>query len=215
MIVKILHQAWCGPEPIPEREKGWCALMKKMNPDFDVRLYGNELLETYGQDPYIKEMMSRGTAWAFVMDRLRCLLLRDHGGIWLDPDCQPLRPLSRLNELWSAPHVTFCHSIRPPDRQGVALSRGAVAFADNTFLASAPNSRVIQRVLELWKPSHPVINGGTIGKHIFKYHDLDVVCLRPNYFYSMTNEPDALVLHDPHNLGTWVPFIKQTLPIAA
>lgn len=203
MIPKRIHQIWCGPQPIPARELAWCKQMKEMNPDFVVSLYGNEIFERYGDDPYVKELISRNEPWAFVTDRLRCLLLRDEGGIWLDPDCQPMRPLSRLDHIWNDERIAFVHSMRDPLRTNVHLHRG-ITLADNTFLASAPNGRMINRVLEAWTPQSIVIDGHSTGVQILKYTDYDVCCLNYRYFYDLQVTPDCLVLHDGHNAATWV-----------
>lgn len=211
MIPRILWQGWIGEKPIPEREAKWCAEMKRMNPDFRHVLFGNEILERYGRDAYVMELMSRGEPKAFVMDRLRCLLLRDEGGIWLDPDCQPVRPLKRLDAIWNDSRITFAHGFRPPLRKDVHLHRG-ITFADNTFLASAPNSRIINRVLEAWTQSRPVVNGHDIGVQVLTYIDSDVCSLNYEYFYDLKAGPNALVLHDAHNLASWVP--KKTLKAA-
>lgn len=203
MIPKIVHQAWCGPKPIPEREKAWCAAMREMNPDFKVILHGNELLERYGRDTYVAELVARGEAWAFITDRLRCLLLRDEGGIWLDPDGQPIRPLNKLNNVWDDEKITFVHGLRHPLREGVTLHRG-ITFADDTFLASAKNSRIINRVMEAWKPERVVVNGHDIGVQVMTYIDHDVCTLGYKYFYDVVKGPDTIYLHDCHNAGSWV-----------
>lgn len=204
MIPKIVHQAWVGPSPIPDRERQWCTDMKRMNADFDVRFYGNEALQTYGQDPYIRDLIDRGQPWAFVSDRLRVLLLRDHGGIWLDCDCQPIRPLNTLNWVWGS-HATFSWGNRNPHRPGVALHRG-VSVIDNTYLASAPGSRMINRILELWTPRAFQVDGHGTGIQIMCYQNdgvFDCLPLPFKYFYALQPEPDSVVLHDAHNLYTW------------
>lgn len=206
MIPRICHQCWCGPKPIPEREKKWCAQMKQMNPAWDVRFYGNEILETYGKDPYVQELQHLEKPWAFVTDRLRMLLLRDHGGIWLDPDCQPVRPLDTLSPLWDGP-ATFVAGLRSPHRPDVALHRG-VTLLDNTFLASAPNSRMCQRILSLWRPTTVVIDGHAVGVEIMQNIHSDVVLLGHKYFYNTQMTPETIVLHDLHNLASWVAQTK-------
>jgi hypothetical protein len=211
MIPRILHQAWVGPKPIPEREAQWCAEMKRMNPDWECRLHGNEVLERYQDDPYVKELISQGQPWAFVCDRIRCLLLRDDGGVWLDPDCRPIRPLSRLKDnLWDIPKVHFVFALRNPMRTGVQLHRG-ITLADNTFLASIPSSRMIERVLEAWTPQSIVVDGHLIGVQILSYIDTDVRVLNYRYFYDLeqTLTPDAIVSHDSHNGGTWMKEISD------
>lgn len=205
MIPRICHQCWCGPKPIPAREHRWCMEMKDMNPKWDVRFYGNEILETYKSDPYVRALQEQEKPWAFVTDRLRMLLLRDHGGVWLDCDCQPIRPLDKLNPLWDSP-ATFIAGFRSPHRPQVALHRN-VSLVDNTFLASSKASRMCQRILSLWRPSSVVIDGHAVGVEIINNCDSDVVMLGHKYFYSMQALPETVVLHDHHNLESW---LKET-----
>lgn len=202
MIQKIVHQAWVGEKPIPEREKAWCEEMKKMNPTWDVRLYGNELLELYKTDPYVRALQDLKKPAAFIVDRLRMLLLRDYGGVWLDPDCQPIRPLDTLKEVWDG-HAMFVAGFRSPDRSGVALHRG-ITLLDNTFLASAKNSRMCQRIVNLWRPQNVVVDGHAVGVEIMRNCHSDVVLLNYRYFYAMQNLPETIVLHDATNLESWV-----------
>jgi len=207
MIPRICHQSWVGPKPLPEREKAWCAQMKQMNPTWDVRFYGNEVLTTYANDPYVKALISLEKPWAFITDRIRMLLLRDHGGVWLDPDAEPVRPLDMLKDVWDGP-ATFVAGFRSPDRPDVALHRG-VTLLDNTFLASAPNSRMCQRILSLWRPQNVVVDGHAAGVEIMRNCHSDVVLLNHRYFYSLANVPEAIVLHDAHNLASWVAQTKD------
>lgn len=201
-IPRILHQGWIGDTPMPAREKSWCDKMRQMNPDWKHQVFGNEILERYGRDPYVAEMLNRGTAKAFIVDRIRCLLLRDEGGVWLDPDCQPIRPLKTLDAAWNDPRIAFVHAYRSARRSNVALHRG-ITFIDNTFLASAKDSRLINRVLEIWTPSTPVNDGHAIGVQIVEYAEVDTLALNYRYFYALQAEPDTICLHDKHNLGSW------------
>lgn len=194
---------------MPEREKGWCAEMKRLNPSWEHVVFGNEIMETYGQDPYVRALQSLDKPKAFIVDRLRMLLLRDRGGIWLDPDCQPVRPLDTISFAWDS-SFTFIYSARSPDRPDVALHRGVTLF-DNTFLASAPNSRMCQRILSLWRPQNVVIDGHAVGVEILRHHNLgmlDAVSLPYHYFYNTQMTPETIVLHDNQNLASWVAQTK-------
>lgn len=192
---------------MPEREKAWCAQMKQMNPTWEYRCFGNEILEEYGQDPYVRALQSTDKPKAFIVDRLRMLLLRDHGGVWIDPDAQPIRPFDTLNPLWDGP-ASFVAGFRSPDRPQVALHRN-VSLIDNTFLASAPNSRMCQRILSLWRPMSVVIDGHAVGVEIIRNCHSDVVLLNHRYFYSMQNLPETIVLHDNQNLESWVKETRE------
>lgn len=205
-IPRTLHQGWIGPKPMPERERAWCAEMGRINPGWAHNVFGNEILEKYGREPYVKALIDLGKPWAFIVDRIRVLLLREEGGVWLDPDCQPIRPLDSIKEVWDGPH-TFVAGFRSPDRPQVALHRG-VTLLDNTFLATAPNSRIIRRLAALWKPESIVIDGHATGVEILRNINTDIAILNHRYFYGMHVEPETIVLHDPHNCGSWVEQTK-------
>lgn len=207
MISRILHSGWIGPKPMPDREKAWCEQMRRMNPTWKYRLFGNEIMERFGKDPYVQELVSLGKPWAFTCDRVRCLLLREEGGVWLDPDCQPLKPLDNLSALWDGP-ATFAAGFRSPHRPEVALHRG-VTLVDNTFLASAPNSRMINRLCDLWRPNRVVVDGHACGCEIIANADTDTAMLGFKYFYADHPMPESICLHDPHNLSSWVDQTRQ------
>jgi len=219
MIPRRIIQGWIGPAPMPDRERQWCDQMKAMNPTWAYQCFGNEMLERFKSDPYVKAMVDRGRPWAFICDRIRVLLLQEEGGVWLDPDCQPIRPLDTL-KIWDQPDVEFILSCRNPFRPMVALSRG-VTFADNTFLASAPNSRLIRRIAALWRPEMmqgtQVINGNACGLEVLA--NLDGITdrlLGYRAFYDLEITPATICLHDNANLGSWVQQLKaERMAVAA
>jgi hypothetical protein len=207
-VPRHIFQGWIGDKPMPDREKRWCEQMGKMNPGWSHYVFGNEILEKYGSDTYVKALLDLGKPKAFVVDRIRMLLLRDEGGVWLDPDAQPIRPLDSLNPLWDGPS-TFIAGFRSPDRPDVALHRG-VTLLDNTFLASAPNSRMCQRILSLWRPQNVVIDGHAVGVEILRNCHSDVTLLNHRYFYATQIHPETIALHDSHNLASWVQQTRKS-----
>lgn len=208
MIERRIHQLWIGPAPIPERERQWCEQTERMNPTWAHAVHGNELLEQYGQDPFIKAMLAKGEKWAFIADRLRILLLRDDGGVYLDADAEPVRPLDSL-PIWDWPHVDFVAGLRSPSRKDVALHR-AVPIVDNTFLASAKGGRLVRHIDALWTPTaimgdNHAINGHRTGVAIMEHASYDTILLNHRFIYCETRYPESLLLHDSHNLGSWTP----------
>jgi hypothetical protein len=200
MIPKVLHQGWIGPKPAPDEVKRYCGNMQRMNRDFDYHWFGNEILDQYGNDPYVKYMLTRGEKWAFVVDRIRVLLLKDHGGIWIDPDSEPVKPLNRLT-FWGKPW-DFVTAHRSPYRDAVQVKRG-VAVVDNTVMASAKDGRMINRLYNLSNSIAPVRKGAEYGWEIMDQSGEDTLWLNPRVFYSTGPHPEAIVLHDSHNLGSW------------
>lgn len=206
MIPKIIHQIWIGPKPIPDRERQWCAEMARMNPTWQHALHGNELLKRYAADAYVQTLETKAREnpknYAFLTDRLRVLLLRDEGGVYLDADCQPIRTLDSL-PIWDRKEIDFAYGLRSPHRREVALHRSPVPLVDNTFIASAKAGRMINRLASLWNPSSVVINGHQTGIGILENTDHTTVVLNHRYFYAEQMFPETIALHDAHNLGSW------------
>lgn len=199
-IPRILHSGWIGPAKVPDRERAWCDRMKGMNPNWDYRFATNETMESFS-DPYLKALLDNKEKIAFVMDRLRVLLLQKHGGVWLDADCEPRKPLDTL-PIWDLPHLQFATGMRSPHRKEVALYRG-VPIIDNTFLASAPNGHMVRRLLSLWTPQAPVVTGHRCGIAIMEAIDHTCALVNYRYFYAEQPFPESIVMHDCHNLASW------------
>lgn len=189
---------------MPDNLKRFTHDMRRLNEgEFAYTLHGNEALDRYGRDPYIKYMRDGGEKLAFLADRLRLLLLRDEGGIYIDADAKPVRPFSLLNPVWELSHVDFVYGHRNPWRPKVALHRG-VAFVDNTFMASAPNGRMVNNLLSLYTPNSKVVHGGAVGAEILRSGDWTCVDTGVNPFYSLHDTPETICLHDDINLASWV-----------
>jgi len=203
-VPRIISQIWIGNNPIPEREAAWCKAMAAMNPTWETTLHGNRLLETYVQDPYIRYMLSKGERTAFITDRLRVLLLQEHGGLYVDADAEPVNPFDSL-PIWDK--FDFVAGMRSPFRKDVALHR-AVPIIDNTFMASAKNGRMIGIIAALWTPgqvtsSNHAINGHRTGLAIIENCDYTTALLNQRYIYCEQKYPETLIFHDAHNLGSW------------
>lgn len=211
MILRRIHQIFVGPSTLSERDASWCLETKRMNPNWSYILHGNELLERYGRDPYVKHMLARKSKWAFICDRLRVLLLNDEGGLYVDTDAEPIKPLDTLT-FWDMPWVDFVYGRRDPYRPGVALHRG-VALVDNTVLASAKGGKMVKRLLDLWTPAEIEVNGHMTGCGLLRYAGWDCLSLQPSVFYSMVPHPEAIFLHDGHNAGSWVADKQPALPV--
>lgn len=212
-IDRKLHQIWIGHSEMGERERGWCDHMQSMNHGWEYRLHGNEALERYSSDPYLKVMRSRNESLAFVADRLRVLILRDQGGVYVDVDAMPLRPLDDL-PIWDRPDLDFVAGLRSTQRKDVALHRGGCPIVDNTFLASAKNGRMANILCSLWTPSAMtgqggVINGYRIGIAILENCDHNTVLLNHRFIYCESVYPESLLLHDTVNLASWVDPIRR------
>ena len=199
MIPKVLHQIWLGchiPPAISTRMDG----IRRSNSDFKYILHNDP--SEFETDPYIRWAVDSKEKIAFIVDRIRLLCLQRDGGVYVDSDCLSCRPFSSL-DVWQDAKADFLFGMRSPDRFGVAL-KGGISLVDNTVLASAKNGRMVSRLLELYHPNSKHQNGGSTGLQILRHMDVDTRVVNFRYFYAEQRCPEAIVLHDSINLGSWV-----------
>ena len=93
MIPKIIHTCWFGPDPMPERYINYINGWKKINPDYEIKIWSYKDFEPYfGDSEYIKDALSN-KKWAFAADYFRWKVLYEFGGIYADSDIEMLKPL--------------------------------------------------------------------------------------------------------------------------
>lgn len=201
MIPPKIHTIWLGP--MRDDVQKLADSMQITNLKWSFRLWGDEILARYRKDPYVQRLQQEGEQAAHIVDRLRLLLLRDEGGWWMDADCQAIRPVADIPGI-NLPHWDFVFGLRNPHRPQVALHRG-IPLVDNTVMASAQNGRMVNRLLDLYKPQNKqwLQTGASIGREILRSCDHTTMALNYRYFYSDEVTDETIVLHDSINLGSW------------
>tara|TARA_A200000159_G_scaffold164614_1_gene195088 strand:- start:3710 stop:4345 length:636 start_codon:yes stop_codon:yes gene_type:complete len=199
-IPKIIHQLWVGDNPIPDHCKQFVEEMKKLHPFWEHHLWGNEIFEKYKDDEYLQSYLKdpKLYKWAFICDRLRLLLLRDYGGVYVDVDAKPIRPFDMiLKEL--PPEPTFFSGLKPRQSNNTLI--------DCTVYGSAPNSRAIQLALSTYD-SITWANGCKMFNDIFIAEmGPDIALFGHRYFYNDNPKDEkCVVLHDVEEtrLFSWV-----------
>lgn len=92
----ILHQMWVGP-PMPDLYRLWGEELQAMHPDWQYRLWtDNDFGWLANQDLYddAENLVVDHRVGQLRSDLARYEILDRFGGIWLDADIQPLRPLT-------------------------------------------------------------------------------------------------------------------------
>jgi len=99
VIPKFLHQVWVGP-PVPEQFAEWAAEWKRMHPSWVYLLWLDADLASFtmtNQRLYDDaEQIAGPSANQFRADLARYEILYRYGGVYVDLDCEPLRPLDPL-----------------------------------------------------------------------------------------------------------------------
>lgn len=96
MIPKKIHFCWFGWNEKPKLARKCIASWKKNCPDYEIIEWNEDHFDV-NQHPYLK-WCYQNKKWAFLSDFARLLILRQHGGIYLDTDVEIVRSLDDLLE---------------------------------------------------------------------------------------------------------------------
>ena len=96
MIPKIIHACWLGTKPLPEREKSYIEGWKKLNPDYEIILWTDQMFNKYLDDsPFVKACLEQ-KKYGFLSDYFRFTVLYEFGGIYIDTDIEMFKNLDPL-----------------------------------------------------------------------------------------------------------------------
>jgi len=92
LIPRVFHQIWLGPKPVPEQFKKWAGRWLELNPGWQIQWW---------TDAHLPEMANRrefdaADKLAARSDILRYEVVWRHGGIYVDADFEPLRPIEAI-----------------------------------------------------------------------------------------------------------------------
>lgn len=118
-MTKIIHRAWFGPIPMPERYRRYGEQLQEMNPDWEYRLWTEADILALGlrnravwDDISANGGVTTGTPRSYESARATQLadvmgyeLIYNFGGVYLNCDMEPLRPLDQIpvepDEAWA------------------------------------------------------------------------------------------------------------------
>ena len=199
-IPKIIHQIWVGDKEMPDHCKQFVQEMRDLHPDWEHKMWGNEIFtEVYPDDPFLNNYRKDPDLykWAFITDRIRCLLLRDYGGIYCDVDARPVKSFNTVRDQLSPQH-TFMSGMKPSQKNNTLI--------DCTVYGSAPNSRVINEILTVYDRITWAHGCKTFSDKVIQKCEPDVALFGYQYFYNWEIDEKTVVLHDvlESRLFSWV-----------
>ena len=189
-IPKIIHQLWLGDNEMPEHCKKFVEEMKEMNPDYEHHLWGNEVFEEkYKDDKYLQNYTKEPELykWAFICDRIRLLLLRDHGGIYVDVDAKPVKSFNTVLDRLTPQH-TFVSGMKPSQENNTLI--------DCTVYIAATYSSMVNECLKTYNDIYWANGCRMFNDKIIEQMDTDVALISYEYFYDSKIGPKTVILHD-------------------
>ena len=96
MIPKKIHYCWFGGNPLPPLALTCIESWKKYCPDYEIKEW-NENNFDININAYVREAY-KAKKWAFVSDVARLWVLVHYGGIYMDTDCELIKPIDKFLE---------------------------------------------------------------------------------------------------------------------
>jgi mannosyltransferase OCH1-like enzyme len=200
-IPRVLHQIWLGKGEMPLHQRRWRRRFAEMNPHWEMRLWTDDNLPPILNRNAWAACGNVGGTPGCVMrsDILRLELLARFGGIYLDTDVKPIRPLDDM-----------C----PPEVRAWAACE-QLDIVSNAAMGFPPNHPAMWHAVAMIEESFferryvgDQAGPGLIARVITQYDD--VALYPPAYFHPTVGEskcnPDAMgFLRAAHLFaGTWV-----------
>jgi len=97
MIPKIIHYCWFGGNPFPPGVEKCIESWKRYCPDYEI-IEWNESNFDINYNAFTEEAY-KAKKWAFVSDVARLWILVNHGGIYMDTDCEVVQNIDKFLSL--------------------------------------------------------------------------------------------------------------------
>jgi len=186
-IPSILHFVWVGPrQPEPRVIKllnDWKAITK-----MEIRLWGNQDLNTKEFSPEILEKINQSEKPAQKADIIRLAVLYKYGGVYLDTDMRPIRDILPLINYFAEADGIICH-------EEVFFIK-LFPYMTNAFIACRPGSRLVGNALQLILSTDVtrknigvnfLTGPGLFGRSLnLGFEDEIIVCLPTPFFYPIS-----------------------------
>lgn len=185
MTPKIIHFVWVGDAPKPPIVLQCIESWKKFCPGWEIREWGNELVEQAG-NRYAREALSQ-KKWAFVADWARLYVLYTYGGFYLDTDMEIMKPIDEFlqNQL----------------TMGFVLSHGRV-FYNGGFIGCQKGHKILKDLLAEYDKIPFVKPDGELDQttNVVRMGDYFASRwnLRPKSAFEMVSIADGIVIY-PHD----------------
>lgn len=109
-IPRLMHQIWLGRRPLHPLMQLWRRRLEDLHPrwtlatwsEIEDRVLGSSTGLVLVPDDTCKDLLQRSCHLAQMTNIWRYLILREHGGLYLDTDVEPLRPFDDLIDDLSA-----------------------------------------------------------------------------------------------------------------
>lgn len=194
-IPKKIHQIWIGTRDLPEKYIEMTSKMKEMHPEWEYKLWSHKDIfeDLYKDDIFLNAYLEDPETfkWAFITDRIKLLLLRDFGGVYIDVDAKYIKSFDIVMDKLEDQH-TFFAGLKTFDVQS--------SLIECAVYGAAPNSRLINLCLDFYQDTRWAHGCMDFSNIIIHNLEDDALLLNSKYFYSFEEFDQTIVLHEPEEI---------------
>jgi len=177
VIPQVIHRIWRGG-PMPAEFRGYGRSWKKLNPGWKLREWGDS-----SKLPEMPAVFARSRELAprdhlrFEADVMRLQILYEQGGVYVDCDIEPLKPLGELLD------GVECFATYSPNR-----GPNGLRLLTNCALGAAPGHPFIAACIEGLEDSVRRFPGQHVAKMVGPWH----------VSRTYDEHPDGVTVFDEH-----------------
>jgi len=177
VIPRLIHFVWIGP-PQPEWVKRNIAEFRRLNPEYEIRVHGEDAL-----DPAYRPIYDQMPELASKADLIRYSVLARQGGWYFDTDCFPCRPIAHAERAWQldGSRLFLVEQYEPASPK----------WLGNGVLAASADSHVwpiIRAMILATKPAGTLTYGPKlVSRFAHEHRDLVEISPKP-WWYGVTPE---------------------------
>lgn len=207
-IPQTFHQIWLGTKPIPPMLRKYAKTWKDNHPKWNFELWDDDkssalmkesypnLLNFYQSLPYLTQRV----------DVIKYLVLHEFGGLYMDFDCECLKP---IDDLLTYP---ICIGLEPYEHEGFPVFLGSafmaatpcLEFFDMVLLRSVERLAVLDPLhQELGKYKYVMeTTGPTLLNRVYvDYDKKDMIRLLPPKLIGPFRNREATLYRENKNIG--------------
>lgn len=141
-IPRLIHFIWIdkhlnGSVGIPHYDRNNIEEWKAMNPDFEIIIWNTELVNE--RFPEVAKILKTLPSVAWVSDLLRYKIMYEYGGLYIDTDIRPIKPVHELLQRYKKSGFLVCE--RP--RTNVVDMTEQCKYICNAVMFSKPKNIVM------------------------------------------------------------------------